>query len=517
MLNEIRSRVANWIYPPPVASKALSPRQTGDRLDEAAVISGFSRKSEQHDIWATWTHEAWERLGITSPLVKPNVDLLAKAIAKNNIIVQQKDPDAAESWLAVDDHPLEQIFNSIPFPGIGASYSWWSQMTWLLLHGEAYWMNIPNGFGELKYALPIPAYMIKPIPWKRDDGGPVRLISYFAYTPKDPRYPERLETHQVLFHKIPNPFSPVRGLSLLSAYIAMLKVVTEADRFDLDDYTNGLTLSKLISMRPDTTPTEFRRAVQDFEIARYEGKRHNFVRAGDVSVSELATRRGEDGVEVHKRAKALADRVWGIPEGVRDPNATEANATIAFTVFQRETIQPLLTLRDQDIHAQVIPYYYPESGDSLRVVSTDPVIPNREEERAEDEFAQRVWTVDEVRKTQGMQPHPDQDIGNGPTGASAAIAVEKVKASLFPQTQSNPESGRDEVGQDESGEEFSKHVPILVYITCPLCGHEDVDQYSDHGGLCVCRNCKRTFDPDVEVKTSTGNGNGSHENLKNVN
>ena len=41
------------------------------------------------------------------------------------------------------------------------------------------------------------------------------------------------------------------------------------------------------------------------------------------------------------------------------------------------------------------------------------------------------------------------------------------------------------------------HSPEAVSMTCPLCDHGEVDRYEDHGGLCVCRGCGCTFDPEV--------------------
>lgn len=41
------------------------------------------------------------------------------------------------------------------------------------------------------------------------------------------------------------------------------------------------------------------------------------------------------------------------------------------------------------------------------------------------------------------------------------------------------------------------HSPEIVSMTCPLCGHGEVDRYADHGGLCVCKGCDCTFDPEV--------------------
>jgi len=44
------------------------------------------------------------------------------------------------------------------------------------------------------------------------------------------------------------------------------------------------------------------------------------------------------------------------------------------------------------------------------------------------------------------------------------------------------------------------HIPKVVSMTCPLCGHDRVNQFdASHGNLCVCLSCACTFDPELET------------------
>jgi hypothetical protein len=47
---------------------------------------------------------------------------------------------------------------------------------------------------------------------------------------------------------------------------------------------------------------------------------------------------------------------------------------------------------------------------------------------------------------------------------------------------------------------INKEKPRFLDITCPLCQAQGVDVYDDHGGLCVCRGCQCTFDPQVQLE-----------------
>jgi hypothetical protein len=75
--------------------------------------------------------------------------------------------------------------------------------------------------------------------------------------------------------------------------------------------------------------------------------------------------------------------------------------------------------------------------------------------------------------------------GEGPEASAGAEEEEEEGKALRP--------GPDQVMIAKS------HAPRLVLMTCPLCGHNEGDQYTDHGGLVVCRGCGRTYDPELEL------------------
>jgi hypothetical protein len=59
----------------------------------------------------------------------------------------------------------------------------------------------------------------------------------------------------------------------------------------------------------------------------------------------------------------------------------------------------------------------------------------------------------------------------------------------------------DASSDDGVGKSVAKagHSPRRIEMPCPVCNScDEVDQYDDHGGLCVCVGCGKTFDPAVE-------------------
>lgn len=57
----------------------------------------------------------------------------------------------------------------------------------------------------------------------------------------------------------------------------------------------------------------------------------------------------------------------------------------------------------------------------------------------------------------------------------------------------------EQMGKEVESLPTKAHNPIMFHVTCPLCGHFGADRYDDHGGLCVCQGCGKTFDPAVEL------------------
>jgi hypothetical protein len=459
------------------------------------------------------------------------------------------------------------------------SFAWRYQATWMLLNGEAYWMTVPDRTGDLAQIYPLPANRVKPIPWSADEmdafkrsGQPLpSFVRCFAYTPVDGRQPELLDPSQVVFHRFPNPFEYYRGLSPLTAYLLGLQLDTEAEKFDLADYQNGLTLRHLIGLPPEMSDTDFLRSKAEINAGASNGDRYLVSRTGDVKVTEMASRRGDnkEGDTTRQLTRTEANYVYGIPDGLRDKSATQANADTADRLFKEKTVWPFMCLLAEDLTAQLLIRYY---GDDYRAVFEDIRPVDRQLLMAEEDHHRKVLTYDEAREEAGLEPHPDPDVGSAPFEAAGEIAKLKVSMSKLPgpgqagqpgQPFGEPGAGGDADSEDDTPEapepdeaEKAKdlhrwqsvalrlwrrgddpggylfeskhigandvnlirlrlsgagtesevkaafdtsHIGELSGLPCPLCSHAETTRYNDHGGLCVCKGCGMTFDPEVEI------------------
>jgi HK97 family phage portal protein len=429
-------------------------RDLDNFLPPSAVFAGETWPGSEYNIYARWSEYELQRLAITNPWVYSAQDIISNEIAKGIIGVERRSKKEGEKWLPEIDHDFERIVEGRPNPYMSQFFTWKYQVMWLCLQGEAYWMNVPDKTGELRQLYPLPANRVVPVP----DPSGERLFSYFAYSPVTGAAPQKLLPEQVCFHRFPHPFDYHRGMSPVSAYLTSLKIDTEARRFDLEDFQNGLTLKHLVSMRPETTERDRLGAQADLERGRKEGLRYMLIRAGQIDVKALEGRRGDNG-DVRQLTREEADFIFGVPEGIRAANATEANATVAWNTFLNSTIWPLMCMLDEDMTAQIVHRFY---GEDLRAKFEDVRPQNIELKLKEKDNRRKAQTYDEARAADGLEPHPDPDIGGAPYTVAGAVYLEKIRQGRKAAEQGSEGAEEQRAKAIKAGEETPDDVPDEV-------------------------------------------------------
>lgn len=349
----------------------------------------------------TQTEIEAQKLAMSNPWAYSNIMLIAKRVAMGRLMTQIQ--DSAGEWQEDPKHELTKIFEQQPNPYMGQMYVWMYQTFWLMLQGEAYWMQVPDQTGKLAQIYPLPANRLEPIASKD------ALIAGFWYYPTATGKPEVLPSENVIFNRLPNPFNYNRGLSPLNAYYLGLQISREEEKFNLDDFQQGMTLKHILSLRPEISDPDALRFKKEINDAVAAGNRYMIVRGGDIKAAPLSQRKDTSPSDnTQELSLTKANYVYGVPEGLRTSTATEANATVAERGFIADTIWPLMLLFSEDITVQsVIPYY----GDDTRVRFEDPRIANIELEIKTDKHSWEYMTYDEVRESKGLDPYYDPEIG----------------------------------------------------------------------------------------------------------
>lgn len=381
----------------------------------------------------TQTEEEIQKLAITNPWVYSNVMLIAKRIADGIIGVQERDKE--DEWQWIPGHDLTRLFEERPNPFMGQSFIWIYQMIWLLLKGECYWMLVPSVSGELTQIYPLPANRLEPVSSKES------FISHFLYRATATGREEPIPVENILFIRLPNPFMYHRGLSPLSAYLMGLQLDKAVQKFDLDDYKQGLTLRHIVSLRPELSDVDAYTVQADFDEAQKAQRRYIIIRGGDMDVAPVTVRRGaeEESASVRQMTKLEADYIYGIPEGLRVSSATQANATVAERTFRSDTIWPLMVLISEDVTVQVVRRYY---EDGQRTYFEDIRIADREQQITDENHEAEAMTLDEVRAQRGLDPYWDEEIGK-----QKYTAVDELIKMAF--QQGSTEEGISEAEEEE--------------------------------------------------------------------
>ena len=80
--------------------------------------------------------------------------------------------------------------------------------------------------------------------------------------------------------------------------------------------------------------------------------------------------------------------------------------------------------------------------------------------------------------------------------AAALRVINRVCQQMVNVDQWGPTAEEREGGRPATMAE--SHIGELVNHMCPLCAWPQALLYPDHGGLLVCENCQKTYDPEVE-------------------
>jgi HK97 family phage portal protein len=339
--------------------------------------------------------EGAQKRALRNSWVYTAVGMIAREVSSTEFqITRQAGYDAAPVQIA--NHPLEQLL-SRPNPWMGRAYLWQYTASWLELSGNAYWVTTGTEIW------PLPSHAVDVVPGDRD-----RFVDYYQYTANGQHF--NIPAEYVVQFQLPNPWDIFRGLSPLAA------ALLAADSDNAMAHWNGTFFGKdnvmpssIINLKSGdpNAPIDLADAQtlksalrSDYQAARR--KTAITTAPGGLDAVLLGWNpRDMDFIQGRQFTKEEIFAVYGVPGGLLDKNATEANATIADRIFKEKTIWPLLCLLAEQLTAQlVIPYY----GADLRAGFADIRPANRALELQEVAAASPYLTKDEVRERYWQKP-----------------------------------------------------------------------------------------------------------------
>lgn len=304
----------------------------------------------------------------------------------------------------IQNHALERILRR-PNPYMGRSFLWQYTHWWQELDGNSYWFLAPDSDGDLAEIWPLPAGHVRAFPGDKE-----RFVDYYEYQANGVIF--KIPFENVCHFKYPNLFDIYHGLSKLVAAMLPADADTAMARwngaFFGKDNVMPSTIISLSSGDPQRPldPGDVDAVKEQLQSEYAAVNRKTIV----TNAYEMATAilgwnaKDMDFLGGRKFSKEEIFGIFGVPLGMFDANATDANATVHKELFW-ETIYNELGMYAEEITAQiVIPWYH--SGMEARF--DDVRAKNQQYQIQEAQATMSDLTIDERRKRYWKLPElPD--------------------------------------------------------------------------------------------------------------
>jgi HK97 family phage portal protein len=395
------------------------------------------------------------------------VGIIARSAATAGSQVRKLNGEDAEQ---VVNHPFELLLQH-PNPLMSRFRLLEATFAYRKLTGNAYWwLNKPSQFAPPAEIWLIPSQQITPVP----DGN--LYLAGYDYD-SGTGQPMRLPVDAICHFRTFNPLSEFVGLSAIEALATVAVGDMAMQRWNTQYFDkNNAKLPGALTFAQMIPDPQWEKIQAEFK-RQYGGTERNLLMlrgTGDNAVNWVTMAANQKDMEFLAGRQASKEEIFqvlGVPPGMMDKNATEANAIAAKAVFSELTLWPELVSVAETITNAILPAY----GDNLVLAFDDPRKTDRALELQEQAEYSRTHTIDEVR----AKYYEDEPIGDergnllivevGPGGLPGIDLPEKeIPPALAPFAGQEPdeqqEEGEDEAepeeGAEEAGAEEAERLPL---------------------------------------------------------
>jgi HK97 family phage portal protein len=313
------------------------------------IISGAGR--EQLPLWPDLSDVQNQiRLYTQQPLVHIAVSKIARAGAMVELDVYAL---RGGQKRAIPNHPIEQLLRR---PNRRQSRFQLMETTigFLQLTGNAYWYLASDSGGP-----PDQIYILRPDRVRIKPGvSAEQPIAAYVYTVNNVDIP--LDPDQVIHFKRFHPGSDLYGLSPIEAAALEIQGDSAMARWNTAYFGKEMAIpAGVVSIKNTISDGDFESIQKQWQQS-YGGTRRKtaFIRGADVTFQPIGTNHQEMDFGAGRQFnKELVMLVWGIPPGILDKNATEANALAGYEVFTRDTLYPAMVEIADTLTLALAPFY----------------------------------------------------------------------------------------------------------------------------------------------------------------
>ena len=321
-----------------------------------------------------------------------------------------KENPGLQRWVSKDveieevlEHPFLETMKSIN-PLQNQADMWMLTETFMGLTGNCYWWMRPNNLGVPYQLWILESQKTWPVP------GP-DLDHYIAgYIHRIGLKDIPFAADEVVHHKYPNPHTKLIGLSPMQALEDPVIVNAEMYRYERGVFTNMARPDGVLETEEDLATAQFKRIVKEWNKT-YGGTTQQGKVAlleGGVKYKQISMKPKDLGhLEGRKLTREEIAGGNGIPMALLTPDKVNlANATIAYSQYMRDTIDPKNKVYEQKMNEQFIIHYEDEN---IFVAFDNPVPEDREFSLKDREARLKSGysVINELRVEDKKEPHTE--------------------------------------------------------------------------------------------------------------
>ena len=276
------------------------------------------------------------------------------------------------------------------------------------LVGESFWVLNFNALGEpAEIVLPYPQLM-SVVPAKE-----FPFVKGYVYGTGADAVP--FDVNEIIHFKYPNPLNQYRGLAPAKAIGINLDAEQNADKWVNQFFYNSARPDGVIQFDYNLSDEQFEKLKKQWS-EKYKGvsKAHQvaLLEGGGKYLQIQNTIKDMDFANLKQKNRDVILGVFGMPQSVMgiSENVNKANAEAGDYTFARWIVKPRLDWKKAKIQEQLIPKF--KRSENLEIGFKEVVPETAEQKVAQAESGMRAGylTVNEARKTQGLDPIPNGDV-----------------------------------------------------------------------------------------------------------
>jgi HK97 family phage portal protein len=234
------------------------------------------------------------------------------------------------------------------------------------------------------------------------------IITSFSHT-RDGGEVETIKFDECIYWTNPNPMKQTEGVSLLKAGLYSLDTDNQLAKYQNAIVKNGGNLDTVFTFEQDLTEAEIKQAEDKFKEKKGDPRNSNipFFVGGKTKVERLGLTPSELAyLESRKLYARDMTVITGVPLSILGLTSDEtfANADMAYRVFLREVIKPIIKDLVNLLDWKLIPEEY-----DLGFVDPTPEDIVANIQKATAMYNLDVSTINERREILGLEPYEDEE------------------------------------------------------------------------------------------------------------